>query len=435
MSEIKKYGPVDPNALPQTVELYEKLRAIEGKKLMFGQQDTFAVGVTFEANKPENLGKSDIYAGVGKYPAVAGFDIGHLEVYYTAERDPEFAKLIPGKDRTGGDFERGMNIDNMSFDAMREEIRYAYEQGCIVTLSWHSVNPLTAGEYGPANRSWEESVIRDVLPGGKLHDRYNLYLDSFIEYNATLLDSEGKQIPYIFRPYHEHSGDWFWWCIDSTENPNDGTAWSGNGGRLNEPEDYAALYRYTVQYLWEHGVHNLLYCVCPDRSRLPYENLKEKWMEGYPGDDVIDLFGMDNYMDARQGSHPEGGKKQFERFVGSMETLVELAEEHGKMAALTEMGLPNEAVLQEAGLDSRSPYTEWFLKGVQSNEQTKKLLYGLVWRSGFRSEDADPCGVYRYEPNDPEDYSKGFKAIYQYSLKDDFKKFAEHDAVYFVDKK
>ena len=26
MSEIKKYGPVDPNALPQTVELYEKLK-------------------------------------------------------------------------------------------------------------------------------------------------------------------------------------------------------------------------------------------------------------------------------------------------------------------------------------------------------------------------------------------------------------------------
>ncbi len=435
MCEVKRAVPADPKALPQTVALYERLKAMEGKKLMLGQQDTFAVGATFEANKPENLGKSDIYASVGKYPGVAGFDIGHLEVYYTAERDPEFAKIIPGMDRTGGDFERGMNIDNISFDAMREEIRYAYEQGSVVTISWHSVNPLTAGEYGPANRTWEESVIRDVLPGGKLHERYNLYLDAFIAYNATLLDSNGEQIPYIFRPYHEHSGDWFWWCIDSSENPNDGTAWSGNGGRLNTPEDYAALYRYTVKYLWEHDVHNLLFCVCPDRSRLPYENLAEKWMEGYPGDDVIDLFGLDNYWDARTGSHPDGGKEQFSRFVGSIETLVDLAEQHGKMAALTEMGLPNEQVMLEAGLEGRAPYTQWLLKAVQTNEKTKKLLYGLTWRSGFRSEDADPTAVYRYEPKDPTDLSKGYKATYLYSLKDDFCAFAENENVYFVEKK
>ena len=435
MSEVRKLGPVDPKALPQTVALYEKLKALEGKKLMLGQQDTFAVGATFEANKPENLGKSDIYAATGKYPGVAGFDIGHLEVYYTAERDPEFAKIIPGMDRTGGDFERGMNIDNMSFDAMREEIRYAYEQGSVVTISWHSVNPLTAGEYGTPNRTWKESVVRDVLPGGKLHDRFNLYLDSFIEYNATLLDSNGEQIPYIFRPFHEHSGDWFWWCIDSTENPNDGTAWSGNGGRLNDPDDFAALFRYTVQYLWDHDVHNLLYCVCPDRSRLPYETLAESWMEGYPGDDVIDIFGMDNYMDARTGSHPDGGKEQFKRFVGSIEMLVGLAEQHGKLAALTEMGLPNEQVMVEAGIEGRTPYTQWLLKAVQTNEKTKKLLYGLTWRSGFRGEDADPCGVYRYEPVDPEDRSKGFKATYLYSLQDDLKRFANSEGVYFVEKK
>ena len=81
MSVNRKYrGPVDPKALPQTVALYEQLKRLEGKKLLFGQQDTFAIGATFEANKPENLGKSDILAATGKYPGVAGFDIGHLEV-------------------------------------------------------------------------------------------------------------------------------------------------------------------------------------------------------------------------------------------------------------------------------------------------------------------------------------------------------------------
>jgi hypothetical protein len=144
---------------------------------------------------------------------------------------------------------------------------------------------------------------------------------------------------------------------------------------------------------------------------------------------------MDNYMDARSGSHPDGGKEQFKRFVGSIETLVGLAEQHGKLAALTEMGLPNEQVMVEAGMEGRTPYTQWLLKAVQTNEKTKKLLYGLTWRSGFRGEDADPCGVYRYEPVDPEDRSKGFKATYLYSLQDDLKRFANSEGVYFVEKK
>lgn len=440
----KTMAPCDPNALPQVRELYARLLRMRGKELMFGQQDTYVTGATFKPNLPENLGKSDIRSVTGKFPGVAGFDIGHLEVYYTAERDPEFARLIKGKDRTGGDFEHGQNIDCIDFDFMREAIRFAHEAGSVITISWHSVNPLTGGEYGPANRSWEESVIKAVLPGSRLNRRFNLYLDAFIEYNATLTDKDGQLIPYIFRPFHEHSGDWFWWGIDRTENPRDGSAWSGDEGRLNEPEDYAALYRYTVEYLWEHGVHNLLYCVCPDRSRLTYEGteagynraLAEGWMAGYPGDSYIDLFGLDDYWDMghayntdthRPDGIPVPGEVQFRQLKGSIETLCVLAEEHGKLCALTEMGLGSEAVLTEAGKNSRAPYTQWFLEAVNSNETTRQLLYGLVWRAGFRGEDADPAGVYRYRLRDPDDFSKGFEAVYMYSLQEDFRRFAESE--------
>ena len=440
------FHPADRDALPQVKALYDRLRAREGRQVMFGQQDTFVVGTTFEANKPENLGKSDILKSTGFYPGVAGFDVGHLEVYYTAERDPEFAELIKGKDRTGGDFEPGMNIDNISFDFMREAIRLAHEKGSVVTVSWHSVNPLTGGEYGKPNRSWEESVVKAVLPGGKLNARFNLYLDAFIEFNSTLLDGEGNQIPYIFRPFHEHSGDWFWWCIDSTENPNDGTAWSGDHGRLNDPEDFAALYRYAVDYLQAHGVHNLLYCICPDRSRLDYEGtapgfnetLAAQWMVGYPGDAYIDLFGLDDYWDFGHGANTAGGEPvhgsvQFDQLKGSIETLCTLAQHHGKLAALTEMGVANTRVLEELGEEPLAPYTRWLLQAVNANETTRKLLYGLVWRKGFISEDADPNAVFRFKPNDPEDFSKGFERIYLHSLKEDFNRFAQSENTYFVE--
>lgn len=446
----QKFKPCDPQALPQVQALYDRLAAMKGRAFMFGQQDTYLLGAAFRPNDPANLGKSDIHSATGKYPGVAGFDVGHLEVYYTAQRDEEFARLIKGKDRTGGDFEPGMNIDSIDFDFMREAIRFAHKAGSVVTISWHSVNPLTGGEYGPPNRSWEESVVKAVLPGGRLNRRFNLYLDAFVAYNATLTDEDGQLIPYIFRPFHEHSGDWFWWCTDSTENPRDGSAWSGDNGRLNEPEDYAALYRYTVEYLWSHGVHNLLYCVCPDRSRMPYEGeepgfnqaLAQAWMSGYPGDGYIDLFGLDDYWDlghnyntdTRQpDGRPTPGQVQYNQFCGSIETLCRLAEEHGKLAALTEMGLANERVLTEAGRDPRAPYTQWLLRAVQSNETTRQLLYGLVWRPGFRGEDADPAGVYRYQPRDPEDLSKGFQAVYQYSLKEDMARFAESPGVRFIE--
>ena len=57
----------------------------------------------------------------------------------------------------------------------------------------------------------------------------------------------------------------------------------------------------------------------------------------------------------------------------------------------------------------------------------KKLLYGLIWRVCFRGKDADP--------NDPQDRSKGFKKTYLYSLRDNFGRFAENEAVHFEEKK
>ncbi len=433
------YTPADRDALPQTKALYQRLKSLEGHQVLFGQQDTFALGANFAPNLPENLGKSDIRTATGRYPGVAGFDIGHLEVYFVAQRDPEFARLIPGKDRTGGDFEVGMNIDNIDFSAMREEIRFAHRAGCVVTLSWHSVNPLTAGEYGKPNRTWIQSVVKAVLPGGPLHARFDRYLDAFLAYNDTLRDDDGQLIPYIFRPFHEHSGDWFWWGIDSAENPNDGTAWSGDGGRLNDPEDFAALYRYTVEYLRAHGAHNLLFCICPDRSRLPAaktagfdEELAQAWLRGYPGDDVIDLFGLDNYADAGRADPAVPGDVQLQRFTGALETLAVLAKEHGKLCALTEMGLASAPALEQAGLEPRRPYTDWFLRAVDATENTRRILYGLVWRPRFVGPGADPCGVYRVEPNDPADFSKGFRRTYLYSLQEDLQRFADDPRTAFV---
>lgn len=438
----------DPEALPQAKKLYERLCEGEGKYVMFGQQDGYVTGAAFEANHMEQIGQCDTMAAAGGYPSVAGFDLGHLEVYFTAERDPEFAELIRGKDRTGGDFEPGMNIDNVNWDFMREAIRFAHNRGAVITISWHSVNPLTGAEYGDGNRTWTESVIRDVLPGGKLHARFNNFLDAVAAYNATLTDENGELIPYIFRPFHEHTGDWFWWGIDRSGNPNDGTAWSGDGGRLNEPEDFAALYRYAVTYLRGKGVHNVLWSISPDRSRLGYdgtdsgfnERMAADWLQGYPGDEYVDLFGLDNYWDVgnwynRDASGtPVAGSIQYERFAGALETVAVLAERHGKLAALTEMGLADARVLEEAGRDRAAAYTDWFLRAVRTNEHTRRILYGLVWRSEYRGAGADPFAVYG-EPehgSGQEGAAAGDNRKVLFSRAEDFRRFASDSFVKMV---
>ena len=72
---------------------------------------------------------------------------------------------------------------------MRKAIQLAHEKGAVVTISWHSVNPLTGGEYGD-NTAWTESVVADVLPGGSLNSRFRLYLDAFAAFNETLTDGD-----------------------------------------------------------------------------------------------------------------------------------------------------------------------------------------------------------------------------------------------------
>ena len=67
-------GLTDPQATPQTRALFHHLRELARSKLLFGHQDTTAYGVGWWAEE----GKSDVKSTTGSYPAVYGWDIGHL---------------------------------------------------------------------------------------------------------------------------------------------------------------------------------------------------------------------------------------------------------------------------------------------------------------------------------------------------------------------
>lgn len=88
----------------------------------------------------------------------------------------------------------------------------------------------------------------------------------------------------IFRPYHEFDGDWFWW------------------GRSHcTIDEFKTLWRFTVAYLRDSlEVHNFIYAFSPDNKF----NTESEFLERYPGDEWVDMVGMDNYGDfGRDGKY------------------------------------------------------------------------------------------------------------------------------------
>jgi hypothetical protein len=266
-------------ATSETINLYRNLKKIAKTGFMFGHQDDLAYGVGW---KYEN-GRSDIKDVTGDYPAVYGWELGHLEI------------------------DKPHNLDSVPFDRMQQLIRQGYERGGVITISWHLNNPLT----GKTAWNPEPGTVASILPAGEKHDLYKSWLDKIAVFMNGLRGSGGEFIPVIFRPFHELNGSWFWW-----------------GGKNCTPDEFKKLWIFTASYLRdEKKLHHLLYAYNTDRF-----SSREEYLEKYPGDEWVDVIGFDIY----QRNTPN------EKFIGDLDkmlsTLVDIAAEKNKISALTEFG-------------------------------------------------------------------------------------------------
>ena len=153
-------------------------------KILFGHQDAYMYGHTWRASSKDSLDRTDVKDVCGQHPAVLGLDLGGIE----------FLNL--------------KNLDGNPFGFMREAALRHCAEGGVVTLSWHPRNPLTGGD------SWDVSsdkVVASVLDGGGKHDEFMQWLSNCADYLDTFRNDDGELIPLIFRPWHEHTGSWFWW--------------------------------------------------------------------------------------------------------------------------------------------------------------------------------------------------------------------------------
>ncbi|MDP0500073.1 MAG: glycosyl hydrolase [Verrucomicrobiota bacterium JB022] len=314
---------VDPKANAQTVALYENLRAVAADHVLFGAQNTTAYGHGW-VGKPGD-GQSDVKAVTGSFPAVYGWDLQDLTQASHVE-------------------EQSYNLSQTNLVAWCKE---AYERGGVITFAWHMENPVTGGSFYDLT-----PAAATMLPGGDNHQSYLQTLDRVADFFKEL-----APVPVIFRPFHEHNGDWFWW-----------------GKGFVTEEEYMQLWRMTVHYLRdEKGVHNLLYAFSPDRSRMDLSEGEEAYFYAYPGDAYVDILGIDNYWDVGHSANEASPKQNHADFVRSLEMVVQLATARDKIPALTETGMDT--------LPNPQWYTEVLLAGLNANATTRRIAYAQVWRN------------------------------------------------------
>lgn len=292
--------------------LRNRLVKLQDKGIMIGHQDDPLYGTTWKWD--EN--RSDVKETCGDYPAVMGFELGNIE---------------NGADKS---------LDGVPFDRIRQEVANQHARGGIVTISWHPYNPETGKD------AWDPSgyPVGKILPGGALSAKFNGWLDILVTYFNSLKTAKGDLIPVIFRPWHEMSGGWFWWGKESCT-----------------PTQYKQLYRYTVNYLKEHGVTNLLYAYSPGGT--PQET-EENFMKFYPGDSYVDLVGADLYASPDRAKYVKEMKEEFA-------VVTKVATDHNKIACVAETGFRN------------TPDAEWFTKGLWEAVKDFKLSYVLLWRNAW----------------------------------------------------
>ena len=309
-----------------TQQLYNKLLNVKGKGVFFGMQEATGRGVGWRGDND----RSDIKMVTGEYPAFSGWGADH-----------GITQIAQGE----------------GFEDARYKIKLFHDMGGFNTMEWHAENP-----YG-GNYMWKEhpykskSVVKAILPGGEKHQEFLTQLDNMAYFFNSLIDDDGKKIPIIFRPWHEHTGWWFWW-----------------GKRNCSEADYVSLWKFTVNYLSsEKGVDNLLYVYSPWSSISARIDSRENYLYAYPGDQYIDILGLDNYYDLRRYATNR------RKFVKALEIVVSIANEKNKPAALSETGALT--LFGKATMPEKDWFTKKLLKGIMHNEITRQISYVMVWHN------------------------------------------------------
>lgn len=313
----------DTGRTQRTENLLANLKSIAQKGYLVGHQDATVYGIGWVGDSC----RSDVKSVCNDFPAVAGFDLGHIE---------------------NGD---SLNLDGVPFNRIRKAIIEHFDRGGMVTISWHCDNPLTGSTTWVKPDSLtniEKQTVASVLEGGKAHDKFMGWIDTLAQFFNSLETPYGVKVPILFRPWHENTGSWFWWGQD-----------------LCTSEQYKALWHLTTERLKEQGVTNVLFAYSPGTE---CNGKAESYLERYPGDDLIDLLGFDAYC-PKEATDTTAIHLFQEKLDLNLQMLCAIAQQHNKAAAVCETGME--------GLG----FENWWTDILAPTLSKHPISYVLLWRN------------------------------------------------------
>jgi mannan endo-1,4-beta-mannosidase len=310
---------------------------MQSPSIMFGQQRFNLTGVNPDGTQWKasegQVDRSDAKTLTGNHPVVLGMDVWDLAL------KPEDWDPTPA--------------------AHADAIKHVYESGGVATLDWHIRGCVKPSFYAESNEAClchlanDDEFMRWWLLEGDLAR----LVDAFDRYGL-------RQIPMVFRPLHEHNGGWFWWGEPY---------WQCGRYRSNYRYTGAAafqrVFRTIVTYLRvERGLKNLLIAYSPNHH--PGLVTQGGYLNGYPGDAFVDIMGADMYY--------ESWLPYWLQTIGmrlELENITRVARDHGKVAALTEVG--------DRMLDSEIVSNAWFSQHLLTlvSGSSIDLAYAMTWEN------------------------------------------------------
>lgn len=287
--EVTPSYMVNPNASAETVALFYNLKILSKTNFIVGQQNAFSNFFK------DDEGDSDIKKTTGSDPGLLGSDF----MFITDDENDGTAS----------------NWYHQQEQRIIADVVQAYNKGMVNVFTWHLREPYEGKSFYTSEMTefQKQNALSSILPGGTNHEYYKQKLQKVAEVAKNLMGSNGRLAPFVFRPFHEFDGDWFWW-----------------GKKYCTPQQFIAIWQFTVEYLRDTlNVNNILFAYSPDNGF----NSSAEYLERYPGDNYVDVLGMDNY-----GDFDNQGQAGVEKANKKLQIISNLAKEKVKIAAFTETG-------------------------------------------------------------------------------------------------
>ncbi|MDE6490455.1 MAG: cellulase family glycosylhydrolase, partial [Muribaculaceae bacterium] len=307
---IRRHSPLTRTP---AADLASRLKSVVAdSRYVFGHSDDTAYGHSWAYES----GRSDVKEVCGDYPGLINWDLGMIE-YGSAD-----------------------NLDGVPFDLISSEIVAQNQRGGISSISWHPRNPATGGD------TWDTSgtgVSAGVAAGTAMNDTLKRWIGRVADFIGALRDEDGHRIPVVLRPWHEHTGSWFWWGQNSCS-----------------ADEYKALWIMTRREFDARGIDNVLWAYSPS-----VVSSVDEYMERYPGDCYVDILGADIYL--------HGGDVGLDDYRASVratfDVVAAIAGQRGKIVAFTETG--SEGV----------PMSDWWSEVLGPLCSEYPVAYVCVWRN------------------------------------------------------